>query len=516
MKRPFSLFALIALSATILQAATYDIYLNNSERYENCTIVYESSSTTKFRFKDKSGKEVTKEIPTSSILHKSENKVEQPATPQPAEQAAATPEQPAAQEGKEGESKPAEGEAAAKEGEQPAATPPQEEPTPDGNLKKAEGSEIAKDATLRLREKLTLIDKEMATLTKPSNVLVSISKSTKSRVENQLGNLDALALEVAQLQEKFNTAGAADYRFTCDDRDKYARDGSAAYKAMLIDMKERKGRRKVGGLDKFEIMRERYQGVPEYIDAYKWYLKTLKALEKKWRRMHTAEANKRKKLMPARRQALTDADTKEFDKLREHFKKNNEDIAKVWYTPSPRNEKMLFNCINKVEDALRRNSNEKHDKYVGTVPQVQERFWKLMDDTRQLMINGDLDGAEAKLKDDAPYKEILRLNTMLLPNEYRQPMVDEYRNMTNEIRARQREYQITKRNLESKTRSLDRAIANAEAQINNVLIKIEEERDMQAEITAEQEEEAAKAAAKEAAKAAAKESKPKNKKPAKK
>ena len=155
----------------------------------------------------------------------------------------------------------------------------------------AERTAKAKDATLRLREKLTKVDEEFNTLTKPTSRLKSACTSGKNRVNRDLEKMDKLALEVANLQEQYNN-NTSEYIFsviTPDQRSAYVQNGQAAHKAMLVDMKQRKGSRKIGGLDKFELMRERYQGIPEYRQAYEWYVKTLNDLEKKWTKMYANE-----------------------------------------------------------------------------------------------------------------------------------------------------------------------------------------------------------------------------------
>lgn len=115
MKRPLSIFALLALSATVLQAAPmYTIHLSNSERFTECTVIYRSDTSTKFRGKNRDGKMVTKEIPSSSILAMREIEVKTPAAEQPAPAADKPAEQPQSDA-----AQPTEPEK--KEGEQPAA-----------------------------------------------------------------------------------------------------------------------------------------------------------------------------------------------------------------------------------------------------------------------------------------------------------------------------------------------------------------------------------------------------------
>ena len=126
--------------------------------------------------------------------------------------------------------------------------------------------------------------------------------------------MDKRALEVSKLQDDFNKAGAADYSFdkvSADQRDQYVRDGEAAYNAMVVDMKEKKRRRKVAGLDKFEILRDRYQGIPQYKQAYERYLKTLQKLKTSWTKSLEREEAARKRLVPDKRNAMEKLDERQ-------------------------------------------------------------------------------------------------------------------------------------------------------------------------------------------------------------
>ena len=250
---------------------------------------------------------------------------------------------------------------------------------------------------------------------------------------------------------------------------------------MVIDMKEKKSRRKVGGLDKFEILFERYQGAPEYKSAHEWFLRTLKDLQKKWNRMLAAEKKKRSKL-PTQRSAAMDADDEaEFKKMEDFFTRNGEEVAKVWYTPSSRNMRMLTNCVNKVNDALRRNEYTKLSDEAGCVPELLNKFWTMMDNARNQLVCGNLEEAEKILREDESLQTISGLRANTMPQEYRKPMQDENRALMNEIRKRDRDIRSLKHTLERTTNQLNRAVSGAEAQINNALDAIEREKAMQTE-----------------------------------
>lgn len=516
MKRPFSIFSLLVLSAAALHAAPmYTIYLSNTERFTECTVIYRSDTTTKFRGKNRAGKEVTKEIPSSSILSmrevetpaKAENTPAKSESPTQAETVEKTDEKQA--ENKEEAATPeTETDTAAPEtgtAETAAPAPPRPD-FEDANLQSREGEDKAKDVTLRLREKLQKIDTELAGINKPTRTLLTICNNTKSRVNDQLKVMDKISLEVAELQVKFNAAGVADYQFSIspENRNKFLNDATAAYNAMVIDMKERKSRRKVGGLDKFEVLFERYQGAPEYKQAHEWFLRTLRDLQKKWNRMLASEKKKRSKLPAQRAAAMDDSDNEEFAKMEAFFERNGEEVAKVWYTPSSRNLRMLNNCVNKVNDALRRNEYTKLGEEAGCVPELLNKFWAMMDAARNQMVCGNLEAAEKLLRDDESLQTISGLRTNTMPQEYRKPMLDENRALLNEIRKRSRDLRNLQHTLERTTNQLNRAVSSAEAQINNALDAIEREKAMQTEdqsieLVNEEEEKKREEAAKKAA-----------------
>ncbi len=501
----------------MLQAAdTYDITLTNAQKYTKCRIAYESGSTTKFTGLDKSGKEVTLTVNSSSILLKKES--EEAPQPTKTKEAPAEPEAPVAETPATTEAPAAEGETptAPAEGTAPAATA-EEKPAEETPAAPAEAEiEKAKDVSLKLREKLAAIDTELASISNPSRSLVAACKNGKSSIERRLEGLDKQAIEVAELQTKFNQVSGGDYEFkhvTSDDRDKYMREGKAAHTAMVIDVKEYKNARKVGGLDKFEILRERYQGIPEYKDAYQWYITTLKSLQKRWTNLLNAEMKKRNRLNSAKQADMRKKDTEAYNKLEAYFEKNGEQIAKVWYTPDNRNIVMLEKATNKVRDALRRNEKGLHDEAIGTVPDMLNAFWANMDKTRSLMISGDLAGAAETLKDDQNYNKILRLNRNLLPEEYKNPIRAQRLDLEQEIKRRTRERNSLEGQLERKISQLETSTRSAESQIDALLERIAHEKEVDVQSSSVEIDEKKPAPAKPAAGNKEKESAPAAKAP---
>ncbi len=479
MKKSSLLFSLLALGFSMAQATqVYTITLTSAERFTDCTVIYKSSTMTKFRGTNKGGKTVTKEIPTRNIIMMREVIKEAPekasaeAQPAPAPAEGQAPAPAPAAENKDEQANGAE--------TAPEAASQTPEPVVDGNVEQKEGEDKAKDATIRLRNKLAEMDTLMSKISRPSRALKSRTEQVKRRVTSQLEDMDKKALELAKLQDEFNKAGAADFTFdkvSVEQREQYVRDGEAAYNAMRIDMKEKKGRRKVAGLDKFEIMRERYQGIPEYKQAYDWYVKNLYSLQKKWTTMLTKEENARKRLNPDKRNLRSKQDNEEYNSISAKLKEEGDDIATVWFVPPSKNIKMLNISINKIKDAIRRNEDRPLDAEVGTVPALLTQYWENMDKVRMAMVTGNLAGAETMLKEDAVYPRIMRLKNYLLPNEYRTPLIEQHKITQKEIQARMRNYNTLKRSLERATGALDRITTNAEAQIDGAMVAVQKELD---------------------------------------
>lgn len=465
-----SLFCLVALAffSPLLEGRTlYDITLSNTKKYTQCAVLIESPSSTKFRGTDANGHSVTMQVKTSSILLKKAVKEDKK---EPAPQ---TLNQPSTDPQPESQPEPPKEPA-------PAQLPPAQ-PAPG-----SEALDKAQDVSLKLRERLAEVDKALAGLKKPSRSIVSICKNGKTRIERNLETIDKNALEVQELQKQFNENTMGDYQFdkvSQEERGKYEQDAMAAYKAMLADMKERRGSRKVGGLDKFELLRERYQGIPEYKQAYDWYLKTLRSLNKKWSTMLEKEQMRRKALVSEKKKAMTDADKESLEMLINRLAANGQEVTSVWFHPDPRNLEMIRTCLNKVQDALRRNNaTDDLDPESGHVPDLINQFWAMMDDARAKMIAGELDEANDTIRNNNDaYQKILGLKSNLLPQEYREPLKAQYGDLQREIRDRSRSYQALKRKLERATDLLERSASNAEAQLDSMLEAIENEQNLEME-----------------------------------
>lgn len=351
-------------------------------------------------------------------------------------------------------------------------------PTPE-NQQPAAGSQGDEETLIaRLTRSLEEADNLMSQVKKPSRTLSSSMKRFKERAARDLEEIRKVASEVRDLNEKYNNTLTGSFEFTvvtAADRDKYVRDARAAYEAMLTDMKENKGKRKVGGLGKFELMRDRYQGVPEYIQAHETYLKTLMQLDKHWTKMYERETKRRERMNDQRQRALEEADDEQYEKLAEQFKREKENIETVWYNPQPRNLKMLRNCTNRVKDALRRNKDAEMDDAVGKVPEMLAAFWAKMDEAREALMRGEFDRATSLLDSDEVTRGVTRLRSNIFPQEYRDPLNEQLRELKREVSSRSINRNREKLALERKITDLDRKVRSFEARVDNMVASIEDE-----------------------------------------
>ena len=470
MKRPISFFAILALGTAMLQAAPqlYDITLDNEEKYTQCKIAYESASTIKFTGTNKKGKKVTKEVDTASVLIKKEVKAKEPK--KEAKPATETPDTkvtktPAAPEPKAEETPdtPAE-EATDTQDEQ--VVEQEEEKTPE--LLGASSKEKSYDV---LKKKVTEVEKKKEGIKSPSRNFTSRYNSTYNTVEKSLQKIETACEEIDTMQAEYDALTSAPFNFEIVsdlDRHKYAAEGKAAYDAMLMDMNQKENARKIGGLDKFEALRESYQGIPEYPEAYKWYIKTLKSLDSKWEKAIENIEKKRKKMSESKLADLEKKEQAEFDKLESQLEDEGEYIAQVWYNPRRSNLVMLKNCKRKVEEALRRNKNHKPLEHTGKVTELISAFWVSLDKVREYMLAGKYDEAKDELDGNEDYKKLIRLHKNLLPEEYKKPLRDQREALNKELKDRMNKRRNLQRTLDSKRSALLRLTETTETQITRL------------------------------------------------
>lgn len=323
-------------------------------------------------------------------------------------------------------------------------------------------------------------------------MLSSMLESRKERIEQSLIRIDETALELAALQEEFNKTNTGAYSFTCEsdeDRYKYTNDGEAAYKLMMNDLKDRSLVRKAMGLNKFEIFEENFMGIEGYEEAYRIYALTVEGLDKKWMKAKLTEEKKRDKLAEKKLEALEKADDRAMEILSKKAEAAGYDLSKDWYCPEAKNLAMLDDATshsNRTVREIERRRKDKAIKGVGAVSPLIVAFWAAMDEVRNLMVSGDLDGAKKLLESDPCFNNVLRLDRRLFPEDYCGPLREEYRDLGNTIRERERDKRSLEHKLETQTNRLEREVDNTQSQISAILEEIEKELALQNETDAEE------------------------------
>ncbi len=350
----------------------------------------------------------------------------------------------------------------------------------------------AQNLTLKLRDKIDEIDKQFALIKEPTSMLTSMLESRKERIEQSLVRINEIALELSALQEEFNKTNTGAYSFECETdeaRYKYTQDGQAALKLLVADLRDRNYTRKAMGLTKFEIFEENFKGIDGYEEAYKLYAITVEGLHKAWTKAKASEEKKRARYADKKREMAEEADERDFERLKKKAEAAGYDLDKDWYCPESKNLVMLEDATSHSNRAVREleyRRKEKPQKGVGEVSPLLIEFWLKMDEARNLMVSGDLDGAKKLLESDPSFDNVLRLDRRLMPEEYCAPMRDDYRDLENAIRDRGREKSRLEYKLESQTNKLEREIDNAQSQINAILEEIEKELALQNETDAEE------------------------------
>lgn len=519
MKLPISIFAGLLLGSALLQAAPqlYDITLLDNQKFTQCRIAFETDSKIKFQGIDQNGKSVTKTINKKDLFIKREaSKVEAPKSEEPKQEETKqektenveteteeTPTTPAEEKAEAPTEEKAE--TPAEQAAQPTETPKEEEPLV---LKSASAKEQTYNV---LQNKLAEIQRKKNAIANISDSAASRYDSTYASVERSMNKLLEDCAEIDAKQAEFEAISMKPFTYEIVNelsRNMYEVDGTTAYQAMITDMNQKKSSRKIGGLDKFEILRESYQGIPQYPEAHSWYIKTITALQKKWAKDIAKEEKKREKLNKNKRDEQDARDQAEFDKLAEILEKNEEHIAHVWFKPKAKNLVMLRAAKVKADDVLRRNEREKksgEDEHIGKVPQLINNAWASMDKARELMVNGQLEEAKTEMDDNEDFKTLVRLHKNLLPDQYKNPLREQRTALYNELRDRISASRSLSRSLENKRSALIRQNDNLVKQIDRLNDIVDKEiADQKAAEEKRQAEEAAAAAEQQEAEKAAK------------
>ena len=349
------------------------------------------------------------------------------------------------------------------------------------------GPAQATDRSLMLREQVKDLDKLYAELKEPSRSLSSMLRSAKKRIARSTERLDESSLKANELQQRYNSYSQGDYEFknvTLDQRMKYMDDAKKAYEAMINDISQNNIHRVTMGLNRFEIIDDRYRGVPEYKEAYHSYLKKVKIFHNRMTKFIENEERKRLRLRETQMKTLLRAEAKDNTKMAALLKEQGYDIRNCWYAPNYRNLSQLENMKRK-SNGIAENYDEliskDFDENIGTIDALLTEFWQKMDAARELMIAGNFEEADKVHNDNQAFRRILSLNRNLLPEEYRTPLRKEYRDMDTEINKRKRELRSLQSSLDRQLSVLERSASGVESQISAIKEEIQREIEMQIE-----------------------------------
>lgn len=343
----------------------------------------------------------------------------------------------------------------------------------------------------KMDQQMDLIDEKFALIKKPDSSLKRSIDSRKSRIESSITRIENYTADLAEIQEEFNETNTGAYAFeqeTAEDRFKYTNEGQAAYAAMINDLKSNSIARKVMGLNKFEAYSLKFQGIEGYEEAYKIYTTSVTALYQRWTKVLAAEKKKRERYNDAKLEALEKSEALEYERMEKKAEAAGYDIDRNWFNPSLKNVEMLETLISKSSRLVRQFEYAKKDKPkagVGCTPPLLEAFWQKMDEAREMMITGNLEGAQTFVENDESFNDLLRLSRDVFPEEYCSPLRDEFSKLKTEIRKRATSKRKIEYSLERQTNLLEREVENAQTQIDAIIEEIEKELDLQNESDAE-------------------------------
>lgn len=381
----------------------------------------------------------------------------------------------------------------------------------------------ANDVIAASRKKLEQVDQAYASLKAPGRLIQSRYPSLMEDVNNHIKKMEEAKNEVDAQAAKKQDINAAEYVFSIvmpEDRDKYEREASELAKRVMTLLSAKQESSLIEGLRQFEIMRESYQGHPQYKEALSLYQKTINKLEKKWSALREAMRRERQKWQQKRLDQQVEAETIQYETLSRKMEADDRNIEEDWFVPKVSNSVMLDRALDRVKRA-----KSQQNRYADTtvnVPELMQKFWATMDSYKALMSEGKLDEAVDGMTNNETYREILGLGRYCLPENYKEDIRKQYENMREEIRRRQNEMRAVARTETSAVSAFERESRYVETRISSMVEMIENEKEEEArreeeaarerELKEEEERAAREAAAEEDDEEDEEEVKPKKKK----
>lgn len=399
--------------------------------------------------------------------------------------------------------------------EEAGSTVADEAESPEAEEQSAPGEELRSPEEIieDLRKKEEAVDRAFAALQKPNRTLTASYTRHVEEVKERMKKLETCRDELKVSKERLQ-AGVEEYAFNIvpeNERYTYEVEGNELVKNVLGLLNSKSEPVQVEGLQKFEQIRDSYQGIPLFAEAQEAYQKVVGKFEKKWVSQQEALKRERQRLSPSRLEQVNDSEQKAYDKLAQKMAQQQLNIDEDWFLPKSNNSLMLVQAVTRVS---RVKSSIQYARTATPVdiPALLHRFWEEMDETLALMNAAQLDEAYKKLQDSQPYRELMAQGRKLPEN-----VKEGIRNQAEEMRVEIRKQQTNMRNRERDTAraasAFERERRNLETRIERIKgvldsAKVSEERRAEeaaareAELKAEQERAAAEAAAAEAEAAA--------------
>lgn len=381
------------------------------------------------------------------------------------------------------------------------------------------------DVIAAYRKQMAQTDQVFASLKSPSRLIQSRYPSHVEDVNTHLKKMEETKNLMEELAAKKQDIVASEYVFSIvlpEDRDKYEREGAELAKRVMSLLSAKQEASQIEGLRQFEVMRESYQGLPQYKEAYSLYQKTVSKLEKKWSGLREAMRRERQKWQQKRLDQQVEAETAQYEALARKMEAEDRNIDEDWFVPKVSNSVMLDRALDRVKRAKTSQQNRYADS-AANVPELMRKFWSSMDDCKALMAEGKYDEAIDGMSNNETYRTILGLGRYNLPENYKEDIRKQYENMREEVRRRQNELRTVSRSEQNAASTFERESQYVNTRITNMAETLDNEKEeetrraeeaaaREAEIKAEEERAAREAAAEEEEEEDEEEVKPKKKK----
>lgn len=413
---------------------------------------------------------------------------------------------------------------AAPAGDTPAAAAPSAEEQEKAPATEESADLSEEEVIASYRKRLEESDKEYATLKRPTKAMTSRYERHVADVNEHLKKMEDYRKVIEESEAKQKSILEQEYVFSIvpvEERTKYETEGSAELKKTIDLFSSKDDASQIRGLRAFEKQKETHQGLPAFKEAHSLYVKLIAKFEKKWNKALEAAKLSRDRMPGSRKDRLKEEEESRYESFARKMEAEGYNIEEEWFMPKMQNAVMLEKALGHVVRAKatvdRRLSNED----TGKVPEALNQFWKTMDEARDMMMQGKMDEAIAKISDDENYRYLLSLNRYLLPEELKDAIRKQSDDFRGEVRRRQSELRNVEREAGRAVSAFEREKSYLDTRMSSISESIAQDKDeeirraeeaaaREAELKAEQEREAQEAAEEEDDEDAAK--KPKKKK----